>query len=156
MPHRILYFHHAIGLGGAPNSLAYLIAGLDRSEFDPTVVMPKRPGNDTVKQLFLDAGALVIEERHIRPFGGVNGCRCAGWKNRGYAIGSAAPTYWTARRNVQELKPGLGSYQHLRPALCRCRITSGTGVRASHRSRQRNRPGKCVGALLGSTQSQIR
>lgn len=35
---RILYVHHGKGIGGAPLSLLYLIRGLDRSRFYPTVL----------------------------------------------------------------------------------------------------------------------
>ncbi len=35
---RILYVHHGKGIGGAPLSLLYLIRGLDRTTFEPTVL----------------------------------------------------------------------------------------------------------------------
>ena len=35
---RILYVHHGKGIGGAPLSLLYLIRGLDRKKFEPTVL----------------------------------------------------------------------------------------------------------------------
>ncbi|MBR9975524.1 MAG: glycosyltransferase family 4 protein [Bacteroidetes bacterium] len=35
---RILYVHHGKGIGGAPLSLLYLIRGLDRSRYEPTVL----------------------------------------------------------------------------------------------------------------------
>jgi glycosyltransferase involved in cell wall biosynthesis len=41
--HRILYIHHAGGIGGAPLSLLFLIRQLDRARFEP-VVVTLRPG----------------------------------------------------------------------------------------------------------------
>ena len=69
--------------------------------------MPKRDGNDEVKNLFLDAGAQVIEETHIRPFNGVNGCRCDSLKARIHAALAALPTTLATRRLVRRLKPDL-------------------------------------------------
>ena len=54
---RILYVHHGKGIGGAPLSLLYLIRGLDRSRYRPTVLciheseaadLFRRDGIDTV------------------------------------------------------------------------------------------------------------
>lgn len=104
---RILYIHHAIGLGGAPKSLSLLITGLDKSRFEPIVVMPKRVGNDAVKTLFSEAGAEVIEEVHIRRFTGVNGCPCASLKDRAYAVLSALPTLMVARKHTRSIKPDI-------------------------------------------------
>lgn len=104
---RILYFHHAIGMGGAPRSLAFLIAGLDRDRFEPLVIMPKRPGNGQVRQLFAEAGAEVIEETDIRPFNGSTVAPCRGLKKRGYAVLSYNRTVRAARNWVDRLRPSL-------------------------------------------------
>ena len=104
---KILYFHHAIRLGGAPKSLAILIQALDKKRFEPIVVMPKRSCNTDVKKLFLDAGAKVIEENHMRPFHGVNGSRCDSLKERAHAIFAAFPTAITACKKVRQIKPDL-------------------------------------------------
>ena len=69
--------------------------------------MPKRKGNDDVKKLFLDAGAEVIEETHMRPFNGVNGCRCDSFSDRKYAVLAAIPTALASRKWVRKLKPDL-------------------------------------------------
>lgn len=37
MPNRVLYVHHAKGLGGAPLSLLYLLQSLDRTRYEPVV-----------------------------------------------------------------------------------------------------------------------
>ena len=107
MKTKILYIHHAISLGGAPTSLSLLIAGLDKSKFEPIVVMPKRTGNDTVKKLFTEAGAKVIEEAHVRPFNGVNGCPCDTFHGRMYAVLSAFHTTRAARAHTRRIKPDI-------------------------------------------------
>ena len=104
---RILYIHHSIGLGGAPKSLSLLIAGLDKSRFEPIVVMPKRTGNDTVKQMFLDAGARVIEERDVRAFNGSEVAPCKTLMDRAYALLSYNKLVSCTAKLVDDLKPNL-------------------------------------------------
>src|SRR6266542_4129737 len=59
MPERrpvpLLFVHHRSELGGAPESLAYLIRELDRGRFEPHVYCPPGPAAD----LFRRAGAVV-------------------------------------------------------------------------------------------------
>jgi glycosyltransferase involved in cell wall biosynthesis len=43
---RILYVHHRPELGGAPQSLSYLLAALDRERFEPHVYCPPGPASD--------------------------------------------------------------------------------------------------------------
>src|SRR3989442_162638 len=59
---RILFVHHRSELGGAPASLSYLIANLDRERFEPHVYCP--PGE--AAELFRSAGAVV----HTGPVAG--------------------------------------------------------------------------------------
>src|SRR3954470_2812222 len=54
-PVPVLYVHHRSELGGAPESLSYLIRELDRSRFRPHVYCPPGPAAD----LFREAGATV-------------------------------------------------------------------------------------------------
>ena len=54
---RILYVHHRSEPGGAPTSLSFVIANLDRERFEPHVFCP--PGRSA--ELFRDAGATVHE-----------------------------------------------------------------------------------------------
>lgn len=54
-PIPILFVHHRSELGGAPESLSYLIRELDRERFEPHVYCPPGPAAD----LFRDAGATV-------------------------------------------------------------------------------------------------
>jgi glycosyltransferase involved in cell wall biosynthesis len=54
-PVPILFVHHRSELGGAPESLSYLIRELDRERFEPHVYCPPGPAAD----LFREAGAIV-------------------------------------------------------------------------------------------------
>jgi glycosyltransferase involved in cell wall biosynthesis len=58
----ILFVHHRSELGGAPASLSYLIAGIDRDRFEPHVYSPPGPA----AELFREAGAIV----HTGPVAG--------------------------------------------------------------------------------------
>src|SRR5437016_10187149 len=55
LPLRVLYVHHRSELGGAPESLSYLIRELDRERFEPHVYCPPGPA----AELFGEAGAKV-------------------------------------------------------------------------------------------------
>jgi glycosyltransferase involved in cell wall biosynthesis len=55
LPTPVLFVHHRSELGGAPESLSYLIRELDRSRFEPHVYCPPGPAAD----LFREAGAIV-------------------------------------------------------------------------------------------------
>lgn len=103
----ILYFHHAISEGGAPRSLSLLIKGLDRTRYRPIVVIPKRPGNGIIKQLFVDTGADVLEEHAIRPFNGSTVAPCDTLKDRGYAAYGLAPLVAAARKLVRRIEPDI-------------------------------------------------
>lgn len=54
-PRPVLYVHHRPELGGAPQSLRYLIENLDRERFEPHVYCPSGPAADS----FASAGAHV-------------------------------------------------------------------------------------------------
>ena len=54
-PIPVLFVHHRSELGGAPESLSYLIRELDRDRFEPHVYCPPGPAAD----LFREAGAVV-------------------------------------------------------------------------------------------------
>ena len=55
LPTQVLFVHHRSELGGAPESLSYLIRELDRTRFEPHVYCPPGPAAD----LFREAGAIV-------------------------------------------------------------------------------------------------
>jgi glycosyltransferase involved in cell wall biosynthesis len=54
-PRPILYVHHRPELGGAPQSLRYLIENLDRDRFEPHVYCPSGPAAES----FASAGAAI-------------------------------------------------------------------------------------------------
>jgi glycosyltransferase involved in cell wall biosynthesis len=54
---RILFVHHRSELGGAPTSLSFVVAHLDRERFEPHVYCPGGPA----AELFREAGATVHE-----------------------------------------------------------------------------------------------
>ena len=54
-PRDVLYVHHRPELGGAPQSLRYLIENLDRTRFTPHVYCPPGPAADS----FAEAGATI-------------------------------------------------------------------------------------------------
>lgn len=54
-PRPILYVHHRPELGGAPQSLRYLIENLDRDRFEPHVYCPRGPAAES----FAGAGAAI-------------------------------------------------------------------------------------------------
>jgi glycosyltransferase involved in cell wall biosynthesis len=54
-PRPVLYVHHRPELGGAPQSLRYLIENLDRSRFEPHVYCPPGPAADS----FASVGAQI-------------------------------------------------------------------------------------------------
>lgn len=54
-PAKILFVHHRSELGGAPTSLSYVVASLDRTRFEPHVYTPPGPAAD----LFRESGAIV-------------------------------------------------------------------------------------------------
>jgi glycosyltransferase involved in cell wall biosynthesis len=54
-PIPVLFVHHRSELGGAPESLSYLIRELDRTQFEPHVYCPPGPA----AELFREAGATV-------------------------------------------------------------------------------------------------
>ncbi|MCZ7558360.1 MAG: glycosyltransferase family 4 protein [Bacteroidia bacterium] len=66
---RILYVHHGKGIGGAPLSLLYLIRGLDRTEFMPTVLCLHE---SEAAQLFRDNGIETIVDQRLHDFSHTN------------------------------------------------------------------------------------
>jgi glycosyltransferase involved in cell wall biosynthesis len=66
---RICFVHHGKGIGGAPLSLLYLIRGLDRSRFEPTVVCIHE---SEAADLFRADGIRTIVLPRIRDFSHTN------------------------------------------------------------------------------------
>lgn len=123
---RILYFHHAIGMGGAPRSLSMLIAGLDRSRFEPIVAMPRRPGNEAVKSLFVEAGAQVIEKVPIRPFNGSEVAPCRTLSQKAYSLAAFPLLSRLARQLAEDFRPDI---VHLNST---CLVAAARGVTLSN------------------------
>ncbi|MEM8750437.1 MAG: glycosyltransferase family 4 protein [Pseudomonadota bacterium] len=107
MKKRLLFVHHATQQGGAPISLAFLIRGLDKREFESFVIIPRRPGNSWTRELFVKAGATVLEEQHLRPFHGSNAVPNHTLRERMYALLSFPLTAWTLWTIARRLKPHL-------------------------------------------------
>ncbi|OYP37321.1 glycosyltransferase family 4 protein [Rhodopirellula sp. MGV] len=103
----VLFFHHAIGMGGAPRSLSMLIAGLDSQRYRKTVVMPRRMGNEKVKEMFHAAGAEVCEEQDVRPFNGSTVAPCRTLKARGYAVLAFNRMAKCASEVVDRIRPDI-------------------------------------------------
>lgn len=104
---RVLFFHHATTLGGAPKSLALLISKLVTLGVEATVAMPERPDNAQVADLFVSSGARVIEERHLRPFHGSTIAPNEHLKDKFYAIGGFVPTAWSAKKIAADVRPSI-------------------------------------------------
>src|SRR4030042_2390957 len=62
---KILFFHHEGGIGGAPQSLRFLIEGLPRGKYEPVVVCLK---DGPVIYLCRDSGARVIKGKGIHDY----------------------------------------------------------------------------------------
>lgn len=66
---RILYVHHGSGIGGAPLSLLYLLRGLDRSRFLPTVLCIHE---SVASELFRSEGFETLVFEDIKDFSHTN------------------------------------------------------------------------------------
>lgn len=66
---RILYVHHGKGIGGAPLSLLYLIRGLDRSRYEPTVLCIHE---SEATELFRREGIETIVDARLHDFSHTN------------------------------------------------------------------------------------
>jgi len=74
---KILFFHHEGGIGGAPQSLRFLIEGLSRDKYEPVVICLKE---GPVVDLFRNSGARVITGKRLHDYSHT----CLDW----YGIGS--------------------------------------------------------------------
>ncbi|QEG20293.1 glycosyltransferase family 4 protein [Mariniblastus fucicola] len=104
---KILYFHHSVGTGGAPRSLAYLIAGLDRTKYDPVVVVPKKSSNAFVREIFEAANATVLEHVDIQPFHGSQVAPYHSFRKRARALWVYPKLVRAARQLVGDVKPDI-------------------------------------------------
>lgn len=103
---RILYLHHGGARGGAPLSLLYLLQRIDRSRYDPVVLMLK-PG--PVVDLFRGAGIETHVAQGVADFshtelewyGGVDLWRLP------IQVARFWPSVIAARRYIRQLRPHL-------------------------------------------------
>lgn len=105
MKKKILYIHHAGDMGGAPRSMAYLIARIDKAKYDVTVWVMN---NGPVVPMFKDLGVNVIvsNTKWHKPFHGttVSGMSVkVFFKN----ILGYLPTYFFAKKLIKQTKPDL-------------------------------------------------
>lgn len=103
---RILYIHHGGAIGGAPMSLLYLLRHLDRSRYEPLVVVLQRgPAAD----LYRAAGIETHVETGIRDFSHTAlewyGGRAL-WRLPGRLL-SLWPSIWRTQALLRRLRPDL-------------------------------------------------
>lgn len=91
------------------------------------VVIPKRSGNEAVKQLFRNAGAEVLEERDLRPFNGSTVAPNSKLKEKAYAIGGYYFTRKLSQRLVRDVRPDL---LHLNST---CMVAAAAGAKSVDR-----------------------
>lgn len=94
---RILYVHHGKGIGGAPLSLLYLIRGLDRTRYQPTVLCLHE---SEATDLFRNAGIETVVENSMHDFSHTNVLWYPWWQAPKLFLRAAQllPTYLRARR----------------------------------------------------------
>ena len=107
MKRKILFFHHTTTLSGATRSLSFLLSELNKDKYEILVVLPKRKGNETVKELFEKAHAKVIEEIDIRPFNGSEVSPCKTIKQKMYSMWGYPKLVKCAERIVRSLNPDI-------------------------------------------------
>lgn len=104
MKKKILYVHHAGGLGGAPKSLSILLNGLDKSKYDPFVFMLM---DGPAKNLFIkEEVKLIVSEKSLFAF---HGTMVSGMSFRLFIknILYALPNAITAYGLIKKLKPNI-------------------------------------------------
>lgn len=103
---RILYIHHGGAIGGAPMSLLYLLRHLDRSRYEPVVVVLRHgPAAD----LYRAEGIETYVEPRIRDFSHTTLEWYGGrdlWRLPGRLL-SLIPSIWRTRALIRRLRPDL-------------------------------------------------
>lgn len=103
---RLLYFHHAGGIGGAPLSLLYLLQHLDRGRYEPVVVVLK-PG--PVVEMYRREGIETHVEEGISDFSHTTLEWYGGrdlWRLPGKLL-RVAPSIRRAREVIRRFQPDL-------------------------------------------------
>lgn len=100
---KILYIHHGGELGGAPRSLSFLINDLDKTKYQPIVLMV---ADGPARKLFEAAGAEVIVDSRLSVF---HGTKVSGMtfklflKNLLFLL----PSYFYGKKQLRTIKPDL-------------------------------------------------
>lgn len=100
---KILYIHHAGGIGGAPRSLSFLINDLDKNIYEPIVLMVE---DGPARKIFEEAGAKVLVDTRLGAFHGstVSGMSFKLFlKNVLYAL----PSYVLAKKIIKKINPNI-------------------------------------------------
>lgn len=100
---KVLYIHHGGNQGGAPRSLAFLIEKLDKTMYEPYVLVISDERNI---DFFIRCGAKVIYEPRIEPF---HGSTVSGMSYKLFArnILGVIPSWLYIRKIIKEVNPDL-------------------------------------------------
>ncbi|MFA6233811.1 MAG: glycosyltransferase family 4 protein [Bacteroidota bacterium] len=99
----ILYVHHGKGIGGAPLSLLYLIRGLDRSRYQPTVLCIHE---SEAAELFRHDGIETIVDESLHDFSHTNVLWYPWWQFPKLVLRALQfpMTYYRARKLLRRLR----------------------------------------------------
>lgn len=100
---KILYIHHDGGIGGAPKSLSFLINDLDKTNYEPVVLMVM---DGPARKLFEDAGAKVIVDTRLGAF---HGSTVSGMSFKLFLrnILYLLPSYFLAKLIIKRINPDI-------------------------------------------------
>ena len=107
-PLRVLYVHHALGLGGAPLSLRNLVRSLSES-VDAMVLMPapKDGARSPGEELLASSGAVIRRSRGVRSFDGVVPSPIVGLRHRLGCYLGFATTFLSTVQAIRAHRPDV-------------------------------------------------